>query len=59
MKRPAAKQINIGIIGTGWPGQQHAHVMSAIADAHLAACADLDDARRKEFAQTYARREVV
>ena len=37
MKRAKAKQINIGIIGTGWPGQQHARVMSAIPDARLAA----------------------
>jgi predicted dehydrogenase len=54
VNRPKAKQINLGIIGTGWPGQQHARVMSAIPDARLAACADLDEARRKEFAQTYA-----
>lgn len=55
MKRAAAaKTINLGIIGTGWPGQQHARVMSAIPDARLHACADLDDTRRSEFTATYS-----
>ncbi|MDQ6622535.1 MAG: Gfo/Idh/MocA family oxidoreductase [Verrucomicrobiota bacterium] len=57
MKRAsAAKQerINLGVIGTGWPGQQHARVMPAIPGAHLYACADLNEARRNEFIATYA-----
>jgi predicted dehydrogenase len=53
-KQPARKKINLGVIGTGWPGQQHARVMSAIPEARLYACADLDDARRAEFEATYA-----
>jgi predicted dehydrogenase len=47
------KKLNLGIIGTGWPGQQHARVMRAVPGARLFACADLDEARRKEFEKTY------
>ena len=54
MKRARWKRINLGIIGTGWPGQQHARVMAAIPDAHLYACADLDETRRREFTASYA-----
>lgn len=46
---PKAKKVNLGVIGTGWPGQQHARVMNAIPEAQLYACADLDDTRRREF----------
>ena len=56
MKRATTKKaerINLGVIGTGWPGQQHARVMSEIDGAHLYACADLDQARRTEFEATY------
>ena len=52
-KKPG-KKINLAVIGTGWPGQQHARVMADIPEAHLYACADLDEARRVEFQTTYA-----
>ena len=52
--RKPGKKINVGVIGTGWPGQQHARVMKDIAEAHLYACADLDETRRAEFQTTYA-----
>jgi predicted dehydrogenase len=42
-------KLNIGIIGAGWPGQQHALAIQKIENAELYACADLDDARRREF----------
>ncbi|HEX8678803.1 MAG TPA: Gfo/Idh/MocA family oxidoreductase, partial [Chthoniobacterales bacterium] len=48
------EQVNLGVIGTGWPGQQHARVMPSIAGANLHACADLDEARRSEFEKTYS-----
>ena len=56
MKRAGSrrKKINLGVIGTGWPGQQHARVMTAIPEARLYACADLDSARRAFFEATYA-----
>ena len=53
-QKDKAEQVNLGVIGTGWPGQQHARVMSAIAGAKLYACADLDDARRSDFAKSYS-----
>lgn len=60
MKKPAAtERINLGVIGTGWPGQQHARVMSAIPQAHLYACADLDAERRSTFAKIHAPEKSV
>ncbi len=53
-QRGKAEQVNLGVIGTGWPGQQHARVMSAIAGAHLYGCADLDEVRRREFEVTFS-----
>lgn len=48
------KKLRLGVIGTGWPGQQHARVMADIAEAQLYACADLDDTRRAEFHTAYS-----
>ena len=48
------KKLNVGIIGTGWPGQMHAQAMGAVAGANLYACADLDEERRTAFAKEYA-----
>jgi predicted dehydrogenase len=53
VRRAKGKRINLGVIGTGWPGQQHARVMSAIPEARLYACADLDETRRSEFEASY------
>ncbi len=53
MPKKTSKRINLGIIGTGWPGQQHARVMADIPDAHLYGCADLDDERRCDFESIY------
>jgi predicted dehydrogenase len=58
-KGKAKERLNLGIIGTGWPGQQHARVMAAISEAHLYACADLDESRRAEFEATYAPQKSV
>jgi predicted dehydrogenase len=46
-------EINIGIIGTGWPGQMHAAATKAITRANLWACADLDEKRRATFVKEY------
>jgi predicted dehydrogenase len=53
-KKAKAQRINLGIIGTGWPGQQHARVTASIPGAHLYGCADLDDERRRDFEITFA-----
>src|SRR5437868_4943883 len=47
------KKYNLGVIGTGWPGQQHAIATAAIDRANVYACADLDETRRQEFEQLY------
>jgi predicted dehydrogenase len=52
------KKLNLGIIGTGWPGQMHAEAIRAIEEAHLYACADIDEARRAAFAKSYAPEKV-
>ena len=52
-KRPGRRLI-LGIIGTGWPGQQHARVMAAICSAPLYACADLDADTPGELRTDYA-----
>ena len=48
------EKLNLGIIGTGWPGQMHAQAIHAVGQVTLYACADLDDERRKAFANDYA-----
>ncbi len=45
--------LNLGIIGTGWPGQQHASAIHAIDGANLHACADVDEVRRMAFENEY------
>src|SRR5947209_5016877 len=47
------KKLNVGIIGTGWPGRMHAQAVATIDGASLHACADLDDERRTAFANEY------
>ncbi len=56
-KRKPAK-INLGIIGTGWPGQQHARVTSAHPEALGSTHAQISIRKdaRVEFQQTYAPR---
>ncbi len=48
------KELKLGIIGTGWPGQMHAEALRAIEEVSLYACADLDDTRRSAFKENYA-----
>lgn len=47
------KKLNVGIIGTGWPGQQHALAMGQIAEAGLYACAEVDAERRSAFEKQF------
>lgn len=46
--------LNLGIIGTGWPGQMHAEAIRGLENVSLGACADPDKERRLTFEQTYA-----
>jgi predicted dehydrogenase len=48
------RKLNLGIIGTGWPGQMHAEAIRSTKLANLYACADLDNERRVAFEKEYA-----
>lgn len=45
--------VNVGIIGLGWAGRQHAKVLAGLPDAVVTAGADLDASQAKGFAETY------
>jgi predicted dehydrogenase len=47
-------KLNLGIIGTGWPGQMHAEAICATQLANLYAAADVDPERRTFFEKSYA-----
>ena len=47
-------EVRLGIIGAGWPGQQHARAIRALPGAELAALAEPNDARSAEFSASYA-----
>ena len=47
-------KLNFGIIGLGWPGQQHAIAARAIDNVRLYASADTDEARRADFENEFA-----
>lgn len=47
------KKRKIGIVGTGWPGQQHALALRKINDAKLHAVADVDETRRAAFEEEF------
>ena len=47
------KPLNIGVIGTGWPGQQHAKAIELLEDVELHSCADNDPRRLDEFVDTF------
>ena len=47
------KQLNLGIIGVGWPGQQHAKAIAALPNARLHSCADNDPERLNAFVKEY------
>jgi predicted dehydrogenase len=52
------KKFNLGIIGTGWPGQQHAIAARVLDAANIYACADVDESRRREFEREYKPEKV-
>jgi predicted dehydrogenase len=47
------KPLQFGIIGAGWPGEQHAKAIAAISNTQLHSCADSDPERLRGFAETY------
>src|SRR6476619_7696787 len=51
--RSTVKELKFGIVGTGWPGQQHAIALAEIRDVQLHSCADSNLERLRSFAETY------
>ncbi|MCA1658078.1 MAG: hypothetical protein LC627_02140, partial [Verrucomicrobiaceae bacterium] len=49
IQKSKVSKLNIGIIGAGWPGHQHAKAIRATDVANLYACAELDEARLSAF----------
>jgi len=45
--------VNIGIVGAGWAGQQHAKTLASLPDAAVVAAADPDASRAKDLADKY------
>ncbi|MEO8440075.1 MAG: Gfo/Idh/MocA family oxidoreductase [Spartobacteria bacterium] len=52
------KRWRVGIIGAGWPGQQHARAIGALPGAALEALAEPNEERAAEFARDYAPRKT-
>ncbi|MEO5753461.1 MAG: Gfo/Idh/MocA family oxidoreductase [Chthoniobacterales bacterium] len=46
-------EVRLGIVGAGWPGQQHARAIRTIPNAQLTALAEPDESRSHEFGVTY------
>ncbi len=47
------KTLRFGIIGAGWPGEQHAKAIAAVEGTELRACADTNAERLCAFCETY------
>ena len=53
-----AKKLRVGIVGAGWPGQQHARAIDTSQGAVLQALAEPNDERAQSFAQTYEPKKI-
>ena len=51
-------KLRVGIIGAGWPGQQHARAVQAGKRAIVQACGEQNAERAAEFARTFAPKTV-
>ncbi len=51
-------KLRIGIIGAGWPGQQHARAIRAGKTAVIEALAEPDKERTAEFSRTYSPKKI-
>ena len=52
------KKLRVGIIGAGWPGQQHARAVQAGKRAIVQACGEQNAERAAEFAKTFEPKSV-
>ncbi len=51
------KRVRVGIIGGGWPGQQHARAIRTLKSATVQALAEPNEERTREFARTFRPRK--
>jgi predicted dehydrogenase len=51
-------EVRLGVIGAGWPGQQHARAICAIAGARLQALAESNETRVAEFRALFQPEQV-
>ena len=52
------RKLRVGIIGAGWPGQQHARAVQAGKRAIVQACGEQNAERAAEFAKAFAPKTV-
>jgi predicted dehydrogenase len=50
---PQNRNLRVGVIGAGWPGERHAEGFLATGEATIDAIADLEEPRRQAFAARY------
>ena len=48
-----AEVVRVGLIGLGWPGQQHARAIREIPGTQVVAVSDLSEERRRRFVQDF------
>ncbi len=53
------KELRVGVIGAGWPGQQHARGIQSTRNATLYALAEPNEERAREFKRTFAPERVL
>ncbi|HEY5751681.1 MAG TPA: Gfo/Idh/MocA family oxidoreductase [Chthoniobacterales bacterium] len=47
-------KVKLGVVGLGWPGEQHAKAILASQAGHLYGAADVTEARRAKFAEQFS-----
>ena len=52
------RKLRVGILGAGWPGQQHARALQAGKRAVLQACSEKEPERAAEFVKTFAPKSI-
>ncbi len=57
-KAQEGERLGIGLVGLGWPGEQHAKAVQASQGATIAAACDLSRERREEFATQFNSRKL-
>jgi len=48
-----SNRLNVGVIGCGWAGEQHARSYSSLVDVQILAAADIDEEKAKKLAKRW------